>query len=74
MNFHIAKALKVVQLTLSLTRTWVGEKLAEKQWYRRFKGGTWYFVYLFETDEEFWTQIDYPTWCAVVIEKEQYEV
>lgn len=72
MNIHIEKTLKILQLSLALAITWAGERLAEKKWYRRFKSGTWYYVYLFDTDEEFWTQIEYPTWCAVIIEVEKY--
>lgn len=73
MKEQIRKWLKILYLTYSMLFLWLYESLSKRKWFRRYRGGKWSYVYLFETDEEFWTQIEYPSWTAATLEVEQYK-
>lgn len=74
MMFYVKKSWRVLRVLPKIFILWSHEKLCERRWYRRFVGGTWYFVYDLETHEEYWTQRDLPVWLAMTIQKENYEV
>lgn len=54
----------------------VKEYFETKQWYRKYKGGSWYLICDFETGEDYWSQTIPDCWIGAVaiMDEEHYEI
>lgn len=64
----------IIHLYFQYIKTLVHERLCNYKWYRKYIGGTWYYVYHMEDDEEYWTNLDIRIWhkVEVLIQKEEH--
>lgn len=70
--FYIKKWLKVFTLMFWTTVYHIKEKLETKQYYRKYKGGTWYLLCEIDSGEEYWTQQKPNQWMSIIIKIEHH--
>ena len=70
---NIKYYLRLYRLRFLLYVTELDNEMLHNKQYRKFLGGSWYFISEIETGEEYWTSMEPNEHLAFVIEVEHYQ-